>query len=219
MLTIAVVNSKGGVGKTTLAASLAVRAARDYDRVAVVDMDPQKSAIDWWSRRGRTDNPTVFQAPDTAADAVESLQLNGWDVVFFDTPPAFVAIMEEVIDASDFVLIPVKPSMIDLIGTQDAVVRARGIGTDFLVVLNDCGPREKVAESARAFLLNHDVPIAETQIAHRVSHITGMTVGKSASEVDGGRDKAAASEIDRLWAEVKAAAIKAARAREHEASQ
>jgi chromosome partitioning protein len=214
MITIAVVNSKGGTGKSTLAAALAVRAARDSKRIALVDLDPQKSLVEWWRRRGGTDNPAMFEGAHTAADAVESLALDGWDWVFLDGPPAFISVMQDMIEAADLAVIPIKPSMLDLLGTQDAVVLAREAGTPFVIVINDVSPREKVAESARQFLFTHDLPIASTQIAHRVSHIQGMTVGKSAAEVNGGKDKAAAEEIDALWREVKAAATKAARARE-----
>ena len=213
MISIAIVNSKGGVGKSTLAAALAVRAARDSKRIAMVDLDPQKSLVEWWARRGKTDNPTIFEGADTAADAVESLQLDGWDFVFLDGPPAFIGVMEEMIEAADFVLIPVKASMIDLLATQDAVALAREANAKFLVVINDVGPRERLVESARELLSNAEVPIAHTQITHRVSHVQGMTVGKSAAEVNNGRDRAAAEEIDRLWKEIKSAAVKASRAR------
>jgi chromosome partitioning protein len=213
LISIAVVNSKGGVGKSTLAAALAVRAARDSKRIAMVDLDPQKSLVEWWARRGKTANPTIFEGADTAADAIEALQLDGWDFVFLDGPPAFIGVMEEMIAAADFVLIPVKASMIDLLATQDAVALAREANAKFLVVINDVGPRERLVESARELLSNADVPFADTQITHRVSHVMGMTVGKSAAEVNNGRDTAAAEEIDRLWKEVKSAAAKASRAR------
>lgn len=77
MITIAAVNSKGGVGKTTLTSALAVRAAEDSPRVAMVDMDPQKSLVEWWKRRGKSDNPTIFEGAFTAGDAVEALTLDG----------------------------------------------------------------------------------------------------------------------------------------------
>jgi chromosome partitioning protein len=213
MISIAIVNTKGGVGKTTLTAALAVRAAQESRRVALVDMDPQKSLVGWWRRRGETDNPRIFDSAATAADAIEALYLNGWDWAFLDGPPAFLTVVQECIAAADFTLIPVKPSMVDLLATQDAVSLARDAGAAFMCVFNDVGAREKPVEMARALLFSASVPIADTQIVHRVSHITSMTVGKSAAEVNGGKDTQAALEIDRLWQEVKAAAIKAARAR------
>ncbi len=77
MYIIAVVNTKGGVGKTTIASALAVRAAKDSPRVAMVDLDPQRSLVEWWDRRGAVDNPTVFEGAASPADAVEALALDG----------------------------------------------------------------------------------------------------------------------------------------------
>jgi len=213
MVVIAVANSKGGTGKTTLASALAVRAALESRRVAMVDLDPQKSLVAWWKRRGRSDNPTIFEGADTAGDAVEALELDGWDWVFLDGPPSYLGVIQEMIEAADFVLIPVKPSVVDILATQDAIALAREADAAFAVVVNDAGPKERVADKARESLLSFDVPILDTVIVHRVSHITAMTVGKSAAEVNSGRDKAATEEIDALWWEVKTAAIKAARAR------
>ena len=212
MITIAIVNAKGGTGKTTLASALAVRAARDSKRVAMVDMDPQHSLAQWWMRRGKGDNPRIFADADSAAGAVEALSLDGWEWCFLDGPPAELALIEEMVGAADFALIPMKTSASDLLSTNDAVSVARDVGAKFLVCFNDVGPRERHVEKAREFLFSSGVPIAETQITHRASHISGMNAGKSAAEVNGGKDTAAAEEIDALWAEVKAAAQKAARA-------
>jgi chromosome partitioning protein len=217
MITIAVAGSKGGTGKTTLSAALAVRAAQDGKRIALVDLDPQKSLVQWCQRRGVAADDErfcIFTGVDTAADAVERADLTGWDWVILDGPPAFIQVMKDMIEIADFTLIPVKPSMLDLLATQDAVALAREAGAAFLVVVNDAGANElKVVESTREFLLNYGVPIADVPIVHRVSHITAMTVGKTAAEVNGGKDAKAAAEIDALWAQVKAAATKAARAR------
>ena len=79
MLTIAVTNTKGGVGKTTLAATLAVRAAQDkfkggaHYRVALVDLDPMRGLVAWWLRRGKTENPTISKARKP-----RRMPLSGW---------------------------------------------------------------------------------------------------------------------------------------------
>ena len=123
------------------------------------------------------------------------------------------------IKAADFVLIPVKPSMIDILATQDAVAMAREANATFAVVFNEVGPRERIVDKARELLFSADVPILDTAVVRRTSHITGMTVGKSAAEVNSGKDTAAAEEIDALWREVKAAANKAVRGKKREAAR
>ena len=214
MIVIAVVNSKGGVGKTTLASALAVRAAQDSPRVAMVDLDPQCSLVEWWKRRGGTgDSPTIFQGVDSAREAVERAQLDGWDFLFLDGPPAFLVTVQEMVEAADLSLIPVKSGIVDLMATQDVIALARDAGADFLCVFNDCEPAKRgqpdqLTAKGRGYLLANGVPIADTQIAHRVSHIHGLNLGKSAAEM---RDKAASDEINALWREIKAAAVKASK--------
>jgi chromosome partitioning protein len=212
MITIAVVNSKGGSGKTTLSSALGVRAAKD-GRVALLDLDPQRSLVEWWRRRGASENPTIFEGVDEAADAVERADLAGYDWLILDSPPAFLQVIQDAVHAADFAIIPIRPSMIDLTATQDTIAIARDAGTAFLCVLNDAIRGEKILDSAREFLSKFAVPTAATTVFHRVSHIRGMAVGKSGPEVNNGKDTAAAKEIDDLWQEVNAAATKAARAR------
>jgi chromosome partitioning protein len=215
MLTIAIASTKGGVGKTTTAASVGVRAAQDSARVALVDLDPQRALVEWWRRRGETDNPCIFQGCDKAADAIERLELDGWDYVILDGPPAFLQVVSEMVNVAHFTLIPCKPSMIDILAMQDVISFAREAGSAHMVVLNDV-PTPKLAETARSLLTAQRVPVAKCQISHRPSHIAALAAGKSAAEINKGRDKVAATEIDALWLEVKAAAAKAAKARRKE---
>jgi chromosome partitioning protein len=231
MMIVAVANLKGGSGKSTLASALGVHAAGEkiggrVKRVALVDFDPQRSLVDWWNRRGETDNPKAYVGADTTQDAIEKLeQVEAPDVVILDGPPAFMMLVQDMIEHADLALIPVKPSMLDLPATLDALVLAYEAGTPVLCVINDFGANEKkLAAATREALavMEADIdgkrvklnpPIAETAIRHRMAHITAMTVGKSAAEVNGGRDKEAAKDIADLWEEVKAAATKAIKAR------
>jgi chromosome partitioning protein len=179
----------------------------------MVDLDPQKSLVAWWKRRGSTDNPTIFEGADTAADAIEALGQTGWDWVFLDGPPNLLSRMKDMITSADFVVIPVKASMVDLLASEGAIAISRDEGAAFAVAFNEVNPRERMILKAREILANLDVPFFNTAIARRASHITGMAAGKSAAEINGGRDIAAAEEIDALWRELKAAATKASRVR------
>src|SRR5271168_4582939 len=108
MYVIGFLNSTGGVGKSTLCAAVAVRAAQESRRVCIVDLDPQESVADWWRRRGQPANPTLFKGADRASDAVEALALDGWDWVFLDGPPGSLILTDDAIKVSNFVVIPMR---------------------------------------------------------------------------------------------------------------
>lgn len=203
MHTISLVSLKGGVGKSTLAAALAVRAARESKRVAMVDLDPQASLDAWWKRRGKGENPTIFGNASTAGDAVEALSMTGWDWVFIDCPPAFIPTIEDAIDHSNLALIPLRPGALDLLGSEEAVAAAQEAGTPFLCVLNDVDPRWKGTTAAREYLEAAGIPVAKTVIAHRAAFFTAMATGKTGPEVE--RNGKASEEIDNLFSEIKAA--------------
>lgn len=212
MHVIAVVSSKGGVGKTTLASALAVRAARETARVAMVDLDPQRSLAAWWKRRGSPGNPTIFTGAETASDAVEALSYDGWDWVFIDTPPAFIATIRDTIEHADLALVPLRASALDLIASEDAVVMAREAGTAHLCVINDAEPRWKTTHTARDYLLAATVPVADTVVSHRAAYLGALTSGKTGPEIERlGKDQRLSpseQEISALWDEVKAAVRK-----------
>ncbi|MBS0240347.1 MAG: ParA family protein [Proteobacteria bacterium] len=211
MNVVGFLNSKGGVGKSTLCAAIAVRAARDSKRVCIVDLDPQESIAQWWERRGEPDNPTLFRGADRASDAVESLQLDGWDWVFLDGPPGSLIVTDDAIRESTFVVIPMRASALDILASQDAVRLCLDAGTPYAVVLNACkgGAKDKLLNDARATLVAQRVPVAETAVTQRTPFVTAMTGGKTGAE----RDAAAAEEVDALWREIKAATLKAAKAK------
>ena len=211
MYIVGFLNSKGGVGKSTLCAAVAARAARECKRICIVDLDPQESVADWWHRRGEPDNPTLFKGADRASDAVESLALDGWDWVFLDGPPGSLIVTDDAVRVSDFVVVPMRPSGLDLLASQDAVRLCRDASVAHMVALNACkgGVKDKLVEAARSALKKDAVPIAQTVVTQRVAFVTAMTTGKTGAE----NDSAAAEEIDALWREIKAATLKAAKGR------
>ncbi|MBI1650135.1 ParA family protein [Hyphomicrobium sulfonivorans] len=203
MKAIALASLKGGVGKSTLAAALAVRAVQDGLRVALVDLDPQESVADWFGRRADKAGLTLFHNADLASEAMEALGLTeAPDLVIFDTPPAFVPTVADAIATADLSVIPLRPGALDLIGSEGAVQLAAEAGRPYLCVFNDADARWKGLASAREYLQGAGVPIAGAVVAHRSAFMAAMASGKTGAE---GSDKRAAEEIDALWSEIKAA--------------
>ena len=206
MIVIGILNSKGGVGKTTLTAACAVRAAATH-AVCVVDLDSQGSFSDWYARRDSPDNPALLVGEDRASEAVEALGLTSpYEFVFLDGPPGSLIVTEDAVRSSTLVVIPVRASGFDLMASQDCISLCQEAGTPCLVVINGKTQYDgKLVEQARELLAQWRVPVAETVVAHRVQYVNAVTTGKTGPE----KDRKAAAEIDALWREIMAAARKA----------
>lgn len=205
MKVIAFAATKGGVGKTTLATALAVRAAEESKRVALLDLDPQESTAAWCDRRKAT-NPKLFEM-DATVEAIELLVSEGWRWVFIDTGPAKLELIEPGIVAADFVVIPARPSALDIEQVGVVVELCETHGKPFAFVLNQAPPNAKITKSSVAFLRQAGRIVLDPALAYRQAYMVAMTVGKSGPEVE--TDGKARAEIDALWANLKAAITKA----------
>jgi chromosome partitioning protein len=119
MLTIAVLNQKGGVGKSTLATNLAAAAHLKRRRVLVVDLDAQGSAFDWYAARSsdgasKLEGLTVVKADRALSLARFREMSKGFDVVVLDGPPKLGDLTRAAAVAADVVLVPVQPGPFDL---------------------------------------------------------------------------------------------------------
>ena len=210
MHVIGVLNSKGGPGKTTLTTCLAVHAAKGA-LVAVCDLDPQSSYSDWYRRRGAPDNPALLTGADLASDAVQALRLNSaYEFVFLDGPPGSILVTEDAVRSSDFVIIPLRSSGLDLHASRDCIQLCQDSGVPFMVVVNDTrSGDQRLIEETRGALLSWKVPIAKTTVAHRVSYIDAVTTGRTGPE----KDPKARAEIEALWKEILTAIRKSAKER------
>src|SRR6516164_7087647 len=164
---------KGGVGKTTLAGALAVRAAEESRRVALLDLDPQESLASWWTRRGKVKNPKLFEV-DATAEAIELLVAEGWQWVFVDTGPARVELIEPGIAVADLVLIPTRPSALDIEQAAISVELCETHGKRHAFVLNHAPTGTKLTKSSIKFLQQNGSTVLEAPITFRQAYMAAV---------------------------------------------
>lgn len=192
--------SKGGVGKTTLSAALAVRASQEAKRVGFFDTDFQRSLEMWWGLRGQTDNPKLIGL-DCSQEGLELLISEGWDWIFIDTPPALMDRIEQAIVCADLVLIPTGASMLDLTALRPVIEICTALQKPYAFVLNKVETDAKLTSTA-AKALESAGSLMKARVTYRRPYISAMTVGKSGPEVE--RGSGCATEIEALWQELKA---------------
>jgi chromosome partitioning protein len=205
MLVIAVLNQKGGAGKTTIATHLARALQIDGADVLLVDSDPQGSARDWAAVR--EDQPLTVVGIDRPTIERDIKNIARKDFVIIDGAPQAADLAVSAIKAASFVLIPVQPSPYDIWATADLVelVKQRIEVTDgklraaFVVSRAIKGTRigSEVAEA----LAGYGLPILESRITQRVSYPSTAAAGTTVMDTEPAGD--AAAEVRALAAELK----------------
>lgn len=117
MLTIAVLNQKGGAGKTTLSTNLAAMGHLAGLRTLIIDMDRQGSALDWSAARqdgSKLTGLSVVKADKPLAVPRFAEITRGYDLVILDGPPRLGDITRSAACAADVVVLPVQPGPFDL---------------------------------------------------------------------------------------------------------
>jgi chromosome partitioning protein len=205
MRTIAFVTQKGGAGKTTLAASLAVAAASAGERVVALDFDPQGSLARWGQRRGVANPPNKilveqFEAarlPRLGA-VLQRLADGACTLAIFDTPGADSEAVRVVAESADMCLLPARPTLLDLEATAATFRAFYTAKRKAAFVLNQCPPTPR---SARASEAAKDLArlgvLAEPMLSTRIDFQDAIAAGLGVTEH--ATDGRAAQEITTLW--------------------
>jgi chromosome partitioning protein len=199
--TIVITSQKGGSGKTTLAAHLAVEAERVGDGpVWLIDTDKQ-ATLSLWHERREDDTPQRAEMPfSRLATGLAALAGRGAAYCFIDTPPTISDQSASVLDLADLVLIPVRPSPADLWAVAQTVAIAKEAGKPFLFAITQAKPNATITAQTIAALSAHG-RVAQSFIADRVPYAVAMTGGRTAPELSA--NGPAASELAALWRDVK----------------
>lgn len=206
MKTITVASAKGGTGKSTITALLAVRASQDTPRVAMMDLNfDQGSLTQWWTMRGEPDSPKLIDESDVEKIPRDVKKLAGaYDWLFIDTPPFDMDVIEQAIAVADAVVVPVKAGFFDIMASQSVVEMCRERRKPFSLLLNAVDTKFKVLTRQAKVAFVDVGPMFASQIDHRLPYIQALSKGKTGGEID----KAAREEVDGLWAEVRRLAEK-----------
>lgn len=203
---IAILNQKGGVGKTTLAVHLATALARKKKAVLLLDSDPQGSALDWAAaRHGEPLFPVVGLPKSSIHKELPSLAAN-YEIVIIDGPPRVYDVARSAIMASDLVLVPVQPSPYDVWAAKEivdllheAAVYKPGLQRAFVInrkIVNTAIGRD-VADA----LSEYPIPVLSTAVCQRVAFAESATQGLTVYELD--PDMLASQEMNQLADEVE----------------
>ena len=198
MSVVAIINQKGGTGKTTLATNLAWVLAEKGD-VLLLDADPQASAQNWAAGDGPTPDTLIIKeiGKGDLLRMVRSLTTD-YDWVIIDGPPGITKTSADAVRAADVVLIPAKPSPLDVWAASDivAAVQARQKTAQGLpkaaFVITMSQPRTRLGQQIDDALNEMGLPVLQARTTQRVAYPNA--INESTSVVTG-RDQTARNEI------------------------
>lgn len=201
MRTITFTSQKGGAGKTSLAASLAVAAQQAGETVIALDLDPQGSLAAWGDERkaeglaiDRLEPDQIAQLPSILA----ALAAKGFTLAVLDTPGISSTAANLSMQAADICLIPARPSRIDIVATWPTVEAVKRIGKPMAFIINQAPPGRNSRSTEAAAGLGLLGLLAEPVITARADHQDALASGTGVTEYNPAGK--AAEEIQALWA-------------------
>jgi chromosome partitioning protein len=210
-MVIAIAQSKGGAGKTSLTVHLACalggrRPEEDAPRkrVALVDLDPLESLTKWFhlreSRLGPDARLSLFTGSGWRAHGEIENAKRDAEIVLIDAPPQDEVALRTAVRAAAVTLVPMQLSPMDLWATWPTLELIAHEGGKAMIVLNRVPARARIADSLVAEMTKAGMPLSQASLGNRTAYAASMIDGKGVTESD--PHSAAATEIRLLANEI-----------------
>jgi len=202
---IAVLNQKGGVGKTTISTNVAHALQLRGNKVLLVDADPQGSARDWNEANGASLLPVVGLDRETLPTDIKAIGA-GYEYIVIDGAPQVAKLAAAAVKAANIVIIPVQPSPYDIWAAADLVeiIKARQEVTDGLpkasFVISRAIKGTKLGKEVAEALEGYGLPVCNAMTTQRVAYAATATEGLTVFSES--TTNPAAGEIDALVNEI-----------------
>ena len=193
---IGLVSQKGGSGKSTLATNLAVAAAKAKKETMLLDLDPQRTAEQWYLSRDYDEPTLATLTSNQLPQAIERARASKIEWLFIDTPGRDEPSIAAAIRAADFCLIPCRPTPQDMKAIPPTAATLERLRKPFAFVLTQSPPRGSRSNEARSGLSILG-PVCPVHIVSRSSFQDASGIGEGVLEFE--PDGKAAAEIRSLW--------------------
>lgn len=194
MKVLTIANRKGGAGKSTCAAHLAVEASRAGYKTILIDLDPQKTLENWWGKREEEEPYLTDSSSSDLETKISDLKTKGFDVCIIDTPGDASVTSVNAIKVGDLVLVPSKATAPDLsaIGRTIAMLKENHKKFIFLVTQGIAASKNPLKAIS---ILSEFGPVAPSPMTNRTSFANAMGMGGVASD----NDVKASQEMSLIW--------------------
>jgi len=203
---IVVANSKGGVGKSTIAVHLAAWLHEQGHRVTLADCDTQHSSSDWLQEAVPEIKAVRLANPDQILDELPSLGKD-YDYVVADGPGSNTETSRTLLLCADLAIVPCKASMLEVRALKQATLalqhahRIRRGRPKAVIVLSMVGKNYRLTQDMRDAAAALRLPVAKIALTLRQVYADAPGQGVVVWQL-GARAREASRQVKQLFHEL-----------------